>query len=490
MTRATLNALLCAAAIQSGCAAFVGYTPAPTQRPLPSSLRARRAPSQATLSLSEARSEAVGSAVGETRSVSLSEVVVRAREHAYAVIEAAADVDAASGRAQSAAGALLPGASLEAGGGYLNGRQIGSFGEVRDDLAFGRFEPSVGIFYRVNPGAEVARTTGARHEVDAAALSMQDAQRVAALQAGIGYFDLALAHTSVQIASQLVQDSERFVGIAQARAKAEIGSGADVARAEADAARAKQALIRARGRWQAASVRLAVLLRWPPNKLLLPSENKLRPHALIDARASDALVAEAERARPDVGAARARALASESRSSAAFWDLLGPEIDVSVRERLIGTTVGDLGPTTLAHAFVGLSFDFGAVGHLRTARAEARGTALRAKVLVDQVRGEIATALAKVRVAEAVLPEAERAMEETERSYQTELARFQAGTGLGIEVIEAQNARARARQDLAEAIVRYNAAEVELAASAGHLSSDLWPAPTHATGAGAGHPRP
>jgi len=52
-------------------------------------------------------------------------------------------------------------------------------------------------------------------------------------------------------------------------------------------------------------------------------------------------------------------------------------------------------------------------------------------------------------------------------------ARFEAGTGLGIEVIEAQNAEARARLELAEAIVRYNLAQIELAASIGHLTPEL-----------------
>jgi len=483
----TTAALLCAAAAQSGCAAFVGYAPAPAARPMPAALRARAAPSDARLALNGTQG-AGGLTLHETRSISLAAVVARARDDAYAVLEAAAEVDAASARVQSAAGTLFPSATIEAGGDYLHGRQVGSFGEVRDDLSFGRFEPSVGIFYRVNPGAEIGSTAQARHEADATALSAEDARRTAALQAAIGYFDIMLAYASVQIASELVQDSERFVGIAQARAQAEIGSGADVSRAEADAARAKQALIHARGRWEIASVRLAVLLRWPANELLVPSEQELRTHALIDGSAGQGLAAEADRTRPDVRAARARVQAADSRTSAAWWELFGPELDAGVRERVIGTAIDDLGPTTLAHAFVGWSFDFGELGRLRSARANARGAAIRAQALRDRVRGEIATALSKVRAAEAALPEARRAAAATERSYQTELARFQAGTGLGIEVIEAQNARARARQDLAAAILRYNEAEVELAASMGHLSDDVLPRATEPTGNARGRP--
>jgi outer membrane protein TolC len=89
------------------------------------------------------------------------------------------------------------------------------------------------------------------------------------------------------------------------------------------------------------------------------------------------------------------------------------------------------------------------------------------------VRGEIETALSNLRAAEAAVPEAQAAARATERSYQIEFARFEAGTGLGIEVIEAQNARARAQSDLAEVILRYSAAQMELAASIGQLSADL-----------------
>jgi outer membrane protein TolC len=296
---------------------------------------------------------------------------------------------------------------------------------------------------------------------------------MAALQASIGYLDIALAYATVQIAEQLVEDSERFVAITQARAEAEVGSGADVARAEADAARAKQARIRAQGTWERSSVRLAVLLRWPPGRLLVPAESELRPDALVDPERTAALHQEALRARPDLRAAHARLQAAESQASAAWWDLLGPEIDAAARERLFGREIGDLDRTTLMHVFVRFSFSFEELGRLRTARATARIAQAREQALEDRVRGEIETALSNLRAAEAAVPEAQAAARATERSYQVEFARFEAGTGLGIEVIEAQNARARAQSDLAEAILRYSAAQMELAASIGQLSADL-----------------
>jgi len=61
-----------------------------------------------------------------------------------------------------------------------------------------------------------------------------------------------------------------------------------------------------------------------------------------------------------------------------------------------------------------------------------------------------------------------------ERSYAIELARFDAGTGSGLEVIQSQNMKARAKLTFVEQILRFNAAQIELAAAIGHLSPELF----------------
>jgi len=54
------------------------------------------------------------------------------------------------------------------------------------------------------------------------------------------------------------------------------------------------------------------------------------------------------------------------------------------------------------------------------------------------------------------------------------LARFDAGTGSGLEVIQSQNMKARAKLSFIEQILRFNAAQIELAAAIGHLSPELF----------------
>jgi len=472
VTRRPMLALVSAAYL-TGCAAFSGYRYEPASRTMPETLRSGAAPVDASVDLPTDQS-APHDGFTTRRQTSLSEVVSVARQQSNRVLEATARLDVASGRVQEADGALLPGAGVEAGGSYLRGRDINNAGDVLDGLDYGRFEPSASIFYRLNPGAAVTQSQRWRREADAAAYDAQEARRTAGLQAGLGYLDLVLAHASFLIAERLVTDAERFLGITQARTQAEIGSGADVARAEAETARARQTALRARGRWEQASVRLAVLLRWDPNDLLVPADRELQPTPLVDESHGQELRVEAEQARPDLRATHARAEAASRLATARWWELLGPELDAGIRERLIGTELNDLNNTTLAHVFLGFSFDFGEIARLRTAQGEARAARVRQQALREQVHGEVAAAMAEVRTARETIPQAQAGVEAAQRSYRIQLDRFQAGTGLGLEVIEAQNAQARARRELAEAIVRYNLAQVELAATIGHLAPEMF----------------
>jgi outer membrane protein TolC len=107
-----------------------------------------------------------------------------------------------------------------------------------------------------------------------------------------------------------------------------------------------------------------------------------------------------------------------------------------------------------------------------TSEAKLTGEAGRARpdVQAAQKRAEGGTLRAKQRWWDLLGPEVDAA----ERSYAIELARFDAGTGSGLEVIQSQNMKARAKLTFIEQILRFNAAQIELAAAIGHLSPELF----------------
>ncbi|TFH23672.1 MAG: TolC family protein, partial [Myxococcales bacterium] len=299
--RASLCGL--AAAWIAGCAATA---PPPPSVAIPA-VHAADPAAVATMSLdpSSAAQPDHTFAAGEVsaqRTITLAEVLSTAESEAAAVLVAAARLDAAAGRSQAATGALIPGVAAQFGAKRLDGRQVGSFGDV-EDVEFDRFEPSIGLFYRVNPGAAVERSLAAGREAAAASLEIRDARRVAMLEASTAYFELVFALASLEIAHGLEADAMRFHEIAESRAALEVGPGSDVARAEVELSRARQVKLVQRARWEQASVTLATLLRWSPLV-------RLKPDGVVgDATSMDPTAhttpTDAAEARPDLRAARA-----------------------------------------------------------------------------------------------------------------------------------------------------------------------------------------
>jgi outer membrane protein TolC len=79
---------------------------------------------------------------------------------------------------------------------------------------------------------------------------------------------------------------------------------------------------------------------------------------------------------------------------------------------------------------------------------------------------------AELEAAAVAVPEARLGLLAADRNARIQIARFEAGAGLGIEVIDAQNTRARTRRELAEAVLRYEAARLRLLAAVGRLSPE------------------
>ncbi len=459
--------LLCAV---SGCVR--GYDPHLTERSMPNELRSKAPAATEIDPIDVAVAEAGGSK--EVRAVSIVDVLKTAVDQPTSVLEAAARLEAASGRVQTNDGKLLPGLRADFRVRYLNGRELQSFGRVQDDVDFARYEPTAALFYRNNPGAAGTGSKAERRFADAAGYDLREAQRQAMLQAALSYQDIALTRASMAIATQLVQDARRFRDIANARAVAEIASGADVARAEAALAQARRTEIQARAFWKGASIRLAQLLRWDLGELLTTEEAVIGLRPVIDPTSDADLTSEADRARPDVQAAYKRAHGGTLRTKERWWDLLGPEVDASIGGRYLGTAVSNLAPTLIGYAFIGVSFDFEKGGRIRTAKANAKALQVRAEATSEQAATDIQTALVSVEAAREAISPARDEVAAAERSYAIELARFDAGTGSGLEVIQSQNMKARAKLAFIEQVLRFNASQIELAAAIGHLSPELF----------------
>ena len=136
----------------------------------------------------------------EARTVTLHEVLERARQDALSVLAAESDLRIAKARSQEAGGRLLPTAELYGRARYLGGREQGNFGQEQP-VAFWRFDPAIGLAYDLNLGAEIHRASATARNQDAAALDIADARRRAMYSAATAYHDLSLARAAMSVAT-------------------------------------------------------------------------------------------------------------------------------------------------------------------------------------------------------------------------------------------------------------------------------------------------
>ena len=451
-------ALVAAAAIVPlGCARKPVSSPAAPQG-VPAGLTAQRPP--------PAIPPADPPGPSSPRHLSLRECMAKAWAASHAVLQAERRIAIAEQRRRAAARDQAP--TLEVGGGvgYRTGRTQANFGDV-EDASFWRFDPQVALVYRMNPGAMSKRSRATDLDRAATEYDLAETRRQAMIAVTRAYTDVALSQAAVDISDQLLEDAERFLAIAQARAEAEVAPEADMILAQAELANARRARRDAQGQWEATSATLAILLRSDPKALIATPPTE--PVALVRLDDSAPLTEEAQGARPDRRAAAMRVNAARARRDAARFEIFVPDLFLEIRERFIGSGASNIGPGTIAQGFIGWTFSLGDFSRAKTAAQEQDLAALRENEIQERIGGEIAEALARARASRASIEAARDALAATERHHGIQLARFDAGSALGIEVIAAQNAVARARLQLHADVLRYNQAQLEVLAATGRL---------------------
>jgi outer membrane protein TolC len=375
----------------------------------------------------------------------------------------------AQARRQKALGALLPRLEAGAGATRLLGRVQGSFGEIRDDLAYSTFAPQVALVYRLNFARAISRAQAEADDVIAVKFAHLDQRQRVLLNVAVLFQSLVLAKIATAIAEALVSDGRQFISIVKARATSGVGPASSVERAAAKLAADGQHLVDTRRTWQQVSVRLATGLRLDPGRLLDPVAPRLEPYTLPLPRAAHARRAAARR--HDIRVAQQAHRAAERQANGALWDLIAPELRAELRQTWIGDT-GGLGGQTSVGGLLLWSISYDKFGQLLTTRAQRAIARLRLKQQMEHARAELELAEQALHAAALKVPLAKQGLEAAERNLHLSLARFRAGVAIALEIFDAQDAAARARLDLARTLVSYNIAQLRVLATAGLLRKE------------------
>jgi outer membrane protein TolC len=403
--------------------------------------------------------------------VGLDQALERALAENLVLGLARASEERVQARSSTALGRLAP--RLEFGGGVrrTDGVVQGNLGEL-GDVEFDTINPQVRLVYRVNLPARISDALAASRENEAALLVTRDTRQRTLYRVVALYHEVLLSEAGVQIAQRRVEDRQRFVEIVAARQGAGLGLESEVARARARLARDRQDLAQARALWKAASTRLAVALRWPPEVLLVGKENRLAPSDLTPATAEIEALAARVRQRPDIRSLRASSEAAHHRSSASWWDLLAPEIDLRLDRTYIGEGYGTLDGATQYGVFLGWTLSFDGFGQIQERRAEKRIAELEVLRREEQAVGMARRVLAELEAAREQLPLAQVGLEAAEQNRRISQARFRSGTAIALEVLDAEDQLASARLDLARTIVDFNLTQARLLVVTGEIALD------------------
>ncbi len=396
----------------------------------------------------------------------LAEVIRRAGRQNLEVRLAEAEVDAAEAERDSAAGRWWPDLALSAGRSRTEGTLQGTFG----DIGTANFETALAeasLVWEVNPGAALQRAREADRTAAAARAAAEGVRARAQLSAAGKYVELLGALARRTVARQTRDDAAQFLRIARALEGQGLVPGADVHRARAELARREQQLAAAEEAGRAASVRLAEAVDLDPAPPVLPREAALEPPDLPEIGDPSVLVEKAMGDRPETHAAAREVEAARSRLSGLQWEAYGIQVDVGVRQGVIGTAFAEVGDRTIYGARVDWTFRPYEAAEIRAARSRLDAALLRGERVALRIRTEVLLALEAVSLARARLGPSADALDAAQGALRISQVRFEHGLGSALEVLQAQEAAAAARAEAITVLVHAHRAVLELQWAAG-----------------------
>jgi outer membrane protein TolC len=380
-------------------------------------------------------------------------------------------VEISRGQYESSVGAVFPVVAPSITGSHLHG--VGQNANGTLALAnFTDFLPAISVNWVLNPGQVVYDIIASKRRLEAADQQEQAVTQETTRVAAVQYYDLVLTQAQVSVQRQAMEEAGELLRIERLRSQEGTGLPADELRAEAALANAQQDLLTAVNAFYDASVRLAVTLHLDATIMLVPQTGAMKQTALVrDDLSITEMLAAATRYRPDLGAIRKLLEAAQADKSATVWGDLGPQFQASYTfAGLAAHTTGQDGALHEQQRVAGTAgFALGAstYGQINTASANRNVASLNVESQLDQIRAVVVSAHQASITAAKLIPIAVRQVNFAEEALRLTQANLKSGTGLTIDVLQAQAAADQARYRYATAIVRYNQSEVNLLAALG-----------------------
>jgi outer membrane protein TolC len=293
------------------------------------------------------------------------------------------------------------------------------------------------------------------------------------LDVGVRYYDLVGAEGRL---AAIRQSEREFLEVARITGdQFETGQGnkADADRARAEVLELHQTEQAAEEEVAVASARLSELLNLDPSTRLETREGPVQMLELVDPHAPlEALIQTALEYRPEMGARAAAIAASQARYRQECARPLLPTLFVGYSAGGFGGG-SQLAPVTSAPFNSRVDFDVMAfwtlqnlgLGNLaltRQRRAEVREAEADQLITVNQIRDEVAAAVADSAARSRDVGLAQRKLKRALEGYRLDLNRVRGLVGRPIEVLNSARLLASGRQEFVLALTRFNQAQLRL----------------------------
>jgi len=387
-------------------------------------------------------------------------------------------IAAAQSAANTSFGALLPSVS-----GYGTGRHqtvnLATFGIPQNALnslglpggrtqPFNVYDARASLVQNIFSLSLLQRWRAAKTGVEVASLEAEVTKRDVMATTGLLYMEAIRAEAAVKARQADIELSQQLLKLAHDRKKAGVATGLDVTREEVQLENTRQQLLMAQNDHESAKLNVIRALGIDFDvRLTLTDELSLVNVA--PQSPADALLAAREN-RTELKAQTTRQkLASLSLSS--VTDERVPSLSFNGDYGWIGVKPEDaLATYTAGLMFSVPIFDGGQrEGRISENRSRVRQESIRMKDVSDQITLEVRNALLTLDSSTQQVAVAEKGIELAMKELTFARDRFAAGLATSIEVTNGQTSVARARDNLIEALFRFNASRINLARAKGEL---------------------
>ncbi len=323
-------------------------------------------------------------------------------------------------------------------------------------------------------GGRAAGIAAASAQQRAALAQYADAAQGVVLTVVTAYNSLAANREVEQANIANVTFARQTRDLAAGRQRAGVATAADRLQGETSLAQAELTLIQTRGNVATAAAQLAVAAGLPPGQRLdLAPPPPLATGALLRSGA-DALIADAEKLRPDIVAAKANVSAAEANVRSA-QSAGRPSVSLNASNQLsaIDTTID----RNLVSAGLSLSIPLFSGWNTRYNIAAARAQLDQQKALGEQTRQQAGLTVYSNYIALdnalASLITARTLLKSATESAALAQGRYKAGVGTFADLLNAQGALASARQQLAQNTLNVRTANAQLARAVGSIGEAI-----------------